>query len=337
MFKLPFFVICRLGIGVYDAVRLDKMIDIFEIVTLPSVLNQTNQNFQFLIVTDAHMPAANFARLNSLIDAFANIHLIKLHIDELVDMQIGGFGYIWTACQTHILKHNLLRDVSEFMVTSILDADDAIHKDTIELVSLNMTNLIADVERSELKKSTWCRHSGGLVTTFPRGYGWLMHSNQYYDISYDFHSMSVFVLSRFSSNISACSSRHSKWKHFAEVVDFQIGRYEKTPQMWIYARHDEAVIPWQSDQKLKIIDVDKKNEFSKLFGVNLDKYQNWFTQNQKASYAGKSAGERYDAMFKIAALNKKIHILSEEPPSDSLQNEIDDLNQHRNELLRSIR
>ena len=251
------------------------MITIFEIVTLPSVLNQTSADFSLLVVIDSDMPPSCLDRLTALTLGRTNVRLVRLDVKEILNPQIGGFSYVWEACQSAILENSLIESEQDYIITSVLDADDAWHMQTVQFVRANMERMVPDIQQSESGKNTWCRHSGGFVATFPKGLGWLMQSNQYYNITFSFHSMSVFVLSRFSSNISACSSRHAKWQSYAEVVDFRVGIIEDTPPMWVYSRHDEAVLSWQLDEKFLLMTQPMKHQFKQTFGIDIDRYDEW--------------------------------------------------------------
>ena len=55
---LKHFVITRLGLCVYSEQRLSAIIDLFEAITLPSLVRQTDQGFVWLLVVDAEIPPA---------------------------------------------------------------------------------------------------------------------------------------------------------------------------------------------------------------------------------------------------------------------------------------
>ncbi|MCX7348331.1 MAG: glycosyltransferase, partial [Alphaproteobacteria bacterium] len=84
------------------------MITIFEIVTLPSVLNQTSADFSLLVVIDSDMPPSCLDRLTALTLGRTNVRLVRLDVKEILNPQIGGFAYVWEACQSAILENSLI-------------------------------------------------------------------------------------------------------------------------------------------------------------------------------------------------------------------------------------
>src|SRR5438105_9323758 len=110
MSAIKHFVITRIGLGLYDEPRLNKMIDLFEAVTLSSLAKQTSQEFVCLIVLDAHMPAASSSRIEKLIDGCSNFYLVPIDVTQLVQVHIGCFDWVWDRCQDFILAADLLDD-----------------------------------------------------------------------------------------------------------------------------------------------------------------------------------------------------------------------------------
>lgn len=317
MSKPPFIIVCRFGIGIYDEARLHKLLDVFEIVTFPSLLNQSDQSYTLLMAVDSRVPSDVLNRIRELFKDRSNFKLVLLDVTEITNVQVGNFSWVWDQCQNYILAHKLIQDESEFIISSILDADDGWHRETVQTISNGMSGAIPLLLEKEPGKGTWVRHSAGMVTTFPKGYGWFMQHDKIYNINFEFHSMSIFVLCRFSSNISACSSRHSKWRNYAEVVDFEIGRWSDASPMWIYARHDEGVIPWKLTGNEIAIDSKARDILTEIFGINFQKLDKWKRNNAQEEYVGKKAASQYDLIYKIAAQNRKLQALSQSNVDDN--------------------
>jgi hypothetical protein len=164
----------------------------------------------------------------------------------------------------------------------------------------------------EKDRTTWIRHSSGIAVTFPRGYQWYVTANRLAPLTMEFHSMAVFVTARFSSGISACSSRHSQWPEYSKVLQFDVGAHEASQPMWIYGRHNEGVVPWNALQAMQI-DARLEKELASTFGIDIEKVRRWcvtYPGGSNSSYSGQSTtGEQYDRIFSIAGLNRKLQAL----------------------------
>jgi hypothetical protein len=338
------FVITRIGLGIYDEARLIKMIDLFEAVTLPSIVNQTNQEFICLIVLDAHMPVGPRIKIDKLVDGRSNFCLIPVDVTHLVEVHIGCFDWVWDQCQDFILSAGLLDDPRDYVVTSILDADDAWHRDVVSLVNSFFAQRLSKLRSIEKDRTTWVRHSAGMAMTFPRGYQWYIAANRVDLLTMEFHSMAVFVTARFSSGISACSSRHSQWREYAKVLQFDVGVEAFDHPMWVYTRHNEGVVSWNASQAMQI-DARLENELSATFGIDMEKIRQWrvaYSVGANSMYSGqRTTGEQYDRIFRIASFNRKLRALNNQMSADradlrSLKEEIKQCEAERARLIEKL-
>ncbi len=302
------FVITRIGIGIYDKARLTKMIELFAAITAPSLANQSSQNFTHLIVTDASIPGECRDLLQNLLRGRPNAFLIAIDVTRLTQVHVGSFDWIWDQCQQFILENGLVENPNDYVTTSVLDADDAWRSDVVSTVEKLIGEKLPTIDAKANDRSTWTRHSSGIALTFQRGLNWFISANRLSVTSFDFHSMSVFITSRFSSGISCCSSRHAMWPHYAEVVQFEIMKIPTDQPMWIYSRHNETVTRWRTE-KSHPMDSETGNRLKTLFGVDMDKIRQWcstYPAQIDSIYFGKKAIQTYDLIFKIAGLNRKI-------------------------------
>src|SRR6266853_3254130 len=129
---LKHFVVTRLGLCVYSEQWFAKMIGLFEAVTLASLVRQSSPAFIWLIVIDAHMPSNARDKIESLLRPHANFHLIAIDVTALRHVRHGSFDWVWDRCQEFILEGRLVDDPCEYVLTSVIDADDAWHRDTVE-------------------------------------------------------------------------------------------------------------------------------------------------------------------------------------------------------------
>jgi hypothetical protein len=338
------FVITRIGLGIYNEIRLTKMLDLFEAVTFSSLANQSSQEFLNLIVIDAHMPLTARTRLEKLLDSRPNHVLVPIDVTRLVQVHLGCFDWVWDQCQDFTSAAGLIDDPRDYVVTSVLDADDAWHRDVVSSVNSFFTQRLSKLRAIEKDRTTWVRHSAGMAMTFPRGYQWYIAANKLDVLTMEFHSMAVFVIARFSSGVSACSSRHSQWREYSKVLQFDVGVEAFDRPMWVYARHHEGVVGWNASQAMQI-DARLETELATVFGIDIGKTRRWRATYSVAAtslYSGqRTTGEQYDRIFRIAGFNRKLRALRNRISADasdltSLKDEIKRCEAERARLIEKL-
>lgn len=101
---------------------LNKRFQLFETYCLPSVTNQTNQNFVWLVLYDTNTPVDFMEKINSYSLRFSNYKPVY----------IDGFNGLTKGLIDEISKE--LSNDSNFIITTRLDNDDAIHKDFVATI-----------------------------------------------------------------------------------------------------------------------------------------------------------------------------------------------------------
>jgi hypothetical protein len=306
------FVMTRLGLGIYDEDRLNKMIDLFAAVTLPSVKRQTSQKFVWLIVVDADCPAASKSKIADLVASHDNYHCVLIDLTNIVNVRLACFDWLWDRCQAFILENQLINSPEEYVITSIIDADDAWNRETIATIDrLVVSNMPAAFAKQD-RRGTWLRHSVGLTITFADGYVWYISARKIEPLKQELRSMSVFVCARFSSGISACSCRHTQWRKYSEILDFEVVLPALKDPMWIYSRHDEAVEYWDARDGMPM-PTSFDDRLENMFGIERAKVDKWLHDYPPTKGIEKqfnpSAALQYNLMFRIAAWNRQIQIL----------------------------
>jgi hypothetical protein len=321
---LKHFVVTRLGLGVYHMPWYESTLSLFEAITYPSVRGQTSQQFIWLIVVDRQIPAPALGRLRDIVGSARNVHLVSLDLTNMGHVRHGCFDHVWHRCQDHIIERRLLTDPSEYIITSAIDADDAWRRDTIELVHEHTEPELSRYLNDESSRSAVVRHTCGQVLTFPQGLRWFAQQDVVQPLDYEFLSMSVFVLARFSSDISALSSRHSAWPSMAHALLFDAKRIASERPMWVYVRHDRAQIDWQVD--IPQSDCRSAQALRRDFGIDFGKMEAWrrnealrrAPEQQRDRHAGLSSREQHDCYFQITALNRQIAVLERKRQADGL-------------------
>src|SRR5580698_7048852 len=244
---LHHFIVTRLGIGIQNEDWFRSTLALFEAVTFPSLRAQSCEDFTSLLIVGHDMPASARSRLAEIIGGHPNFHVVPIDLLDMRRVRHGCFDYVWDCCQEYLLANRLITDPFGYIVTSVLDGDDALRRDTVALVRERAAAEMPEFLEAERKYFTWRRHTGGMCLTFPDGLQWFAHPDVVQPMHCPFHSMSVFVAARFSSGISACSSRHSAWPWYCRVLEFRTVVVKTEGPMWVYVRHDRSEVPWDSE------------------------------------------------------------------------------------------
>lgn len=341
------FVLSRLGLGIFSDSWFEQMISLFETITLPSLASQTSKDFVWLIVVDRGMPAPARERLERLIQPHAHFHLVTIDITQMTWMRLGGHDWIYEPCKEYILGAGLIEDPTEYITTSIIDCDDAWHVDMVRRVNSFAESRVSGLTQEEPRRGSHVRHSSGMVLTYVQGLVFFASTTAIGPSRTPFLSMSVSVLARFSSGISALSSRHAKWAEAAAVADFEPVQIENSEPMWLYVRHDRTALPWQSPASLRAATQAQMQELGRVFGIDLNRLDEWRSKYaldlkkkpKVTDYPGHSPRVQYSRIFHLTALNRQIEALRRGqmlPASKHLQELLATQEQRREELIRQI-
>ena len=321
---LKHFVVMRLGIGIYHLPWYESRLGLFEAITFASLRAQTNPGFTALIVVDHRIPEPALSRLRDILAGAANFHIVPLDLTNLRQVRHGCWDFVWDRCQDYLIEQYLLTDPFEYVITSLLDDDDAWHRRTVEMVHRLLEPELPRLLASENKSLTNYRHTRGRVLTFRRGLKWFVHTDIVQPFEYEFLGTSVFVMARFSSGISALSSRHPTWPAMAHIAEFEVTKPENDRPMWVYVRHDRAEMNWEvptTESPLQPMDrgisgdVNDPASAAALrvdFGIDFSKVGTWRARQGDSApnrHGGFSAREQLDCFFRITALNRQIAVL----------------------------
>lgn len=316
----PFFVVTRLGIGIHNEAWYRRTLSLFEAVTFPSLCAQSCQDFTVLLVIDPDMPSDVRRRLASILEGHANFHIVPLDLTEMRHVHVGGFDYVWDRCQDYVLGRRLVVDPFDYEITAVLDGDDAWHRDTVALVRERVTPEIPGFIAAEQHRHTWIRHSSGMLLSFANGLEWYAGPDVIQSMHHPFWSMGNFIVARFSSGLSACSSRHHAWPSFCNVTMFRTVIAETSHPMWVYVRHDRSELPWQASEKSS--NQQSIGQLHRDFGIDFDKVEQWRGAQASgdtmasASHSGMWGTEQLDCYFRITALNRQIDALERAAPEN---------------------
>src|ERR1700730_12341958 len=172
---LHHFIVTRIGIGIHNENWYRGALSLFEAITFPTLCAQTCPDFTCLLIVDRNIPASAKSRLDAIVNGHRNFHLVPIDLTAMQQVHQGCFDYIWERCQDYLLAHRMIVDPFEYIITSVLDADDAWHVETLDIVQKRMTEEMPAFLASERRNMTWTRHTGGACLAFANGLRWYAH------------------------------------------------------------------------------------------------------------------------------------------------------------------
>ncbi len=306
---VPHIILTRFGIGVTEPAWLERKLDLFEAITHPSISRQADGRFYWLIGIDADMPTPQRTRLERLLAISPQARLLEVDRRTIVTMQQGTQAWLDGLVIDAVLGHGLVEDPTAYVLTSIIDDDDAWSRQTTEVVQRLARQKRAAFETARDQRPWLVAHSAGIVITFRNGIWFDLASLATEPHDEDFASMSVFVMARLSSGITALSARHKLWSHYHKVVEFEPVVLTSAQPMRLYTRHDDAI------SNAAVIKGDAIQDLAQLeqaFGVDAAKITCLHArpaQKRKPTEGPRPAWQVLDLSFRIAARNRQINAL----------------------------
>ncbi|WP_238067399.1 glycosyltransferase [Pseudomonas shirazica] len=123
---LKHIVFTNFGIGIKDELWLSYRLEIFSNTVLPSLVNQSNQGFEWVIFIDEGLPVLHRARLEMLLsETDLNARTLQVSDYTMVNREIVA----------------IIKSVEEaVLITSRIDDDDCVHEHVIDLLQKEATS-----------------------------------------------------------------------------------------------------------------------------------------------------------------------------------------------------
>lgn len=261
MFK--HFVMTRFGLGIFSEEWYKHRFEIFEAITMPSILNQTEKNFKWIIFVDINLP--EYARIKFFEYTKKDSRIIIYYINQIKE-NIDSDNLF-----------NLMIDSDNYILTSRIDDDDAIALDTFEKVynaikKENLNNLDSDNSKS-------------LLLTLPLGYEFDINIGRYTEYRHLSLGMAIYLLLPPHIKKSCYSYSHSNIIEKSGAKHIELN---KTEHSWLYTRH------LQADSRLnkvkegyKRFDENDYKYFSDTFGVDPEKLNKYITNSKSVKKLNK--------------------------------------------------
>lgn len=238
---------------------LEERFKLFQKYCLPSVINQKNQNFYWLVFFDIETPVA----YKKMIDRIAGEYkkFVPLYIDSNNSLQ--------PSFKKYILEH--IKDDDLYIITSRLDNDDAIHENFVDIIQ----------KIAIQKKDT--------VIDIRMGYQMDISDNSCkYRRLYNSFNPFISLVENTKNFNTIISRKHQDWKNSDSILV-----YDKDP-LWIEIIHKKnklnsvrSNIPLIKEIKLKEFGIARDEKklgsffiFKNNFYVVLRKIKNVFQQRK---------------------------------------------------------
>lgn len=207
----------RIGIGVYDEAWFDFRLSLFEAVTVPSMKAQSCQDFTWLLVVDQDMPVNARRRLDAAIESMPNV------LVEAVEFKTDLKDTVVKIARRAAEGRN-----ADYVVTSRLDDDDAMHVDSF--------SRLHDEVRWTLRRTS---HDLA-VFSFNLGCMWLPSKRLGYTRYHDSHSLALSLLEPVIGCRGIYSRPHREIKNQLAPRGAYIKGFDGDEVWWLYATHNLA-------------------------------------------------------------------------------------------------
>lgn len=209
----------------HDEQWLENRLLIFSTFTLPSFIQQTSQNFHWVLLVSNQLPPKILRKLKELIQDYSNFHIIEIAVADLHDQPEYDIAFA-----KFIHDNGLSYD---FLLHSRIDGDDAWNINYVEKIQETASFWI-------LKYQNWQNFSG-LIFNFPHG-----------QVCYPFpirnkHGIGRWKRKFFSQSVDVLTIKekldtfykfpHSKTRLFAKQNNFRCIYLKSRQPMWLYVQH----------------------------------------------------------------------------------------------------
>lgn len=267
----------RFGLKVRDAAWFEHRLVLFSAVTVPSMLAQNDEGFEWAVFVDDGIPKKIRYELNQQLSQLRGRAFI---------CERGHSARVLMELAT---ERNLIDD-SGYLLSGRIDDDDAWDKETVRLVR----------DHAGAWQDKRNRHRG-LGLTFENGLVWQMYDT--YDVDqlqrrgkrivrpaairpyrYPFTSISGFVYSPCRNPITSISASHSRVPMLMQEGGFEIEHLRASRPMWLYCRHKQTTSPIHRAGKAKELHWSVA-DLAVQFGIDKKLTQQYIERSEEYGYS----------------------------------------------------
>jgi hypothetical protein len=208
---------------------LESRFKVFEAYCLPSVKNQSNQDFEWCVCFDTDTPEYYKNKIKVLTRNHKNYHI--LFVDGFPNLKKDVIHFI----------SSQIKESDRFIITSRLDNDDILHKDFIRTI-----------------QSKFVEHHNTIID-LNIGYQLLTNTKQKEELLLYKSKLNPFIslIEKSNSIKTILNKQHNQWDNSYNKIN-----YKKTP-LWIQLIHNENIL----NKKLNYLKKIKTLKNYKHFGL----------------------------------------------------------------------
>lgn len=207
----------RIGIGVYDEAWFDYRLTLFSAITVPSMMAQSSQDFVWQLVVDKRMPPRARARFDEIMKPVENARIIE------VEFKTDFRKVIVKSAKAYAAEKS-----AEYVLSSRLDDDDALHVKAFERLQTETERFFAESEHeyAALSLNVGCM--------------WLPSHARGYTRYHDSHSLGLSLLEPADASRSVYGYPHRELKQRVTPRGAYVRGIDGNQLWWLYAAHTIA-------------------------------------------------------------------------------------------------
>ncbi len=296
---LPHFILTRAGITTADEHWYRNARVIMEATCIASLEAQHCTGFHWLVAVDEAAPAWFTDWLEERFRGQPRFHVVRVGVQGAVRCRLASFDWVFDLALRTTGLHQIVDEVDDFIITSNLDYDDAWAGFVTTTVQQHFAALAEQLKRAEATRSYLLAPSAGALLTLTNGARLDVREGVWRPEKTECASMSVFVLSRLSSGISASSCRHRAWPGFSRIVEFEYAAQPTDTPAWLYIRHPDAMSEASLGGRVQNPISD---EFLAAFGISAERLAGLGNIAVQQDNGGEqAASERWQRLYRASS------------------------------------
>lgn len=268
-------VVTRFGIGIRDPAWYEHRLALLEAITRSSLLAQTDQDFEWVVVVDPELARPARSKLTEALSPFGD----RAHV--------RGHGEILSALRELVVARRLL-DQTGCLLVGRIDDDDAWARDTVSEVHARVEDWRAG--RTGVR---------GYGLSFESGLAWTMYDMVDLDhlgkqgervalkaglrnYNYSFTSISGYTYAEPQEALTAVMTGHARVESVMRERGYAIDVVSTPAPRWLYCRHKQTDSPvMRGDGPVVKLTVD---DLETLFGIDAARVNRYISESDRYGY-----------------------------------------------------
>lgn len=262
----------RFGIGVFDERWLSFRLDIFEAITLPSVVSQNSARLVWFIFVDSFAPEFFLSRLNAIAVKYDFIKIVQ------IDFYFQYFDVSSDICE-------MLLNKNKKILISKIDDDDSLHFNTFSTLYKTFDN------------------NENCVYTFPDGYELLLQERLVLKCNRPFLTHNTHFKINDGRLLDILRVGHHNIKGYCDRKEVEVEMIKDNTSYYLYTRHKQSDSNFSAVRKAILGDASSRKITQKIyndFSIDKDRYLKLREECKKVPSSPKQKTWRLNA-----DLNKK--------------------------------